>query len=76
MAVAGLGKVGNAQPNFKAVGIEARTSREQVVHVSRSVHDSGHFDAVIDSEFALEDAGAAQQKMVTSNFFGKILLRP
>ena len=34
------------------------------------------FDAVIDSEFPLADAGAAQQKMLTSNFFGKILLRP
>ena len=36
----------------------------------------GRFDPVIDSEFALADAGAAQQKMLTSNFFGKILLRP
>jgi NADPH:quinone reductase-like Zn-dependent oxidoreductase len=36
----------------------------------------GSFDAVIDSEFPLEDAGAAQQKMFTSDFFGKILLRP
>jgi NADPH:quinone reductase-like Zn-dependent oxidoreductase len=31
---------------------------------------------VIDSEFPLADAGAAQQKMLESNFFGKILLRP
>lgn len=36
----------------------------------------GGFDPVIDSEFPLADAGAAQQKMLTSNFFGKILLRP
>jgi NADPH:quinone reductase-like Zn-dependent oxidoreductase len=36
----------------------------------------GGFGAVIDSEFPLADAGAAQQKMLTSNFFGKILLRP
>jgi NADPH:quinone reductase-like Zn-dependent oxidoreductase len=36
----------------------------------------GGFDPAIDSEFALADAGAAQQKMLTSNFFGKILLRP
>lgn len=37
---------------------------------------AGDFDAVIDSEFPLAEAGAAQQKMLTSNFFGKILLRP
>ena len=36
----------------------------------------GRFDAVIDSEFPLAEAGAAQQKMLTSDFFGKILLRP
>jgi NADPH:quinone reductase-like Zn-dependent oxidoreductase len=36
----------------------------------------GGLDPVIDSEFALADAGAAQQKMLRSDFFGKILLRP
>ncbi len=33
------------------------------------------FVAVIDSEFELADAAAAQQKMLESDFFGKILLR-
>lgn len=33
-------------------------------------------EPVIDSEFPLAEAGAAQQKMLTSDFFGKILLRP
>ena len=37
---------------------------------------SGRFTAVIDSEFPLSDAAAAQQKMLESDFFGKILLRP
>jgi NADPH:quinone reductase-like Zn-dependent oxidoreductase len=36
----------------------------------------GRIEAVIDSEFPLAEAGVAQQKMLTSNFFGKILLRP
>jgi NADPH:quinone reductase-like Zn-dependent oxidoreductase len=36
----------------------------------------GRFDAIIDSEFPLAEAGAAQEKMLSSNFFGKILLRP
>lgn len=34
------------------------------------------FDAVIDSEYPLADAGAAQEKLLRSDFFGKILLRP
>lgn len=34
------------------------------------------FDVVIDSEFALEDAGEAQNKMLSSDFFGKIVLKP
>jgi len=34
------------------------------------------FAAVIDSEFALADAAAAQDKLLRSDFFGKILLRP
>jgi NADPH:quinone reductase-like Zn-dependent oxidoreductase len=34
------------------------------------------FTAVIDSEFALADAAAAQDKLLRSDFFGKILLRP
>ncbi len=37
---------------------------------------SGDFDVVIDSEFALADAGEAQNKMLASDFFGKIVLRP
>jgi NADPH:quinone reductase-like Zn-dependent oxidoreductase len=34
------------------------------------------FTAVVDSEFALADAAAAQDKLLRSDFFGKILLRP
>jgi NADPH:quinone reductase-like Zn-dependent oxidoreductase len=34
------------------------------------------FDVVIDSEFELADAALAQEKMLSSDFFGKILLRP
>jgi NADPH:quinone reductase-like Zn-dependent oxidoreductase len=34
------------------------------------------FEVVIDSEFALADAAQAQAKMLGSDFFGKILLRP
>jgi NADPH:quinone reductase-like Zn-dependent oxidoreductase len=34
------------------------------------------FPVAIDSEFALSDAAAAQDKLASSNFFGKILLRP
>jgi NADPH:quinone reductase-like Zn-dependent oxidoreductase len=37
---------------------------------------TGGFDPVIDSVFALADAAAAQQKLLESNFFGKILLVP
>ncbi len=37
---------------------------------------TGDFEVVIDSEFALEDAAEAQNKMLTSDFFGKILLKP
>ncbi len=37
---------------------------------------SGNFEAIIDSRFPLTDAAAAQQKMLESNFFGKILLIP
>jgi NADPH:quinone reductase-like Zn-dependent oxidoreductase len=36
----------------------------------------GDFSVVIDSEFALADAADAQEKMMASEFFGKILLRP
>lgn len=36
----------------------------------------GDFEVVIDSEFALEDAAQAQDKMLSSDFFGKIVLRP
>jgi NADPH:quinone reductase-like Zn-dependent oxidoreductase len=37
---------------------------------------AGGFRSVIDSEYPLADAAAAQQKMLESDFFGKILLRP
>jgi NADPH:quinone reductase-like Zn-dependent oxidoreductase len=37
---------------------------------------AGGFDVVIDSEWPLVEAAAAQQKMLESDFFGKILLRP
>ncbi len=37
---------------------------------------SGEFRAIIDSQFPLAEAAAAQQKMLDSDFFGKILLRP
>ncbi len=37
---------------------------------------SADFEIVIDSEFALEDAAEAQNKMLASDFFGKIVLRP
>ncbi len=34
------------------------------------------FTVMIDSEFALYDTAAAQDKMLTNDFFGKILIRP
>ena len=34
------------------------------------------FHVVVDSEFPLEEAAAAQEKMLASDFFGKILLKP
>lgn len=37
---------------------------------------AGHYDVVIDSVFPLEAAAEAQNKMVTNDFFGKILLKP
>jgi len=37
---------------------------------------AGHYDVVIDSVFPLEQAAEAQNKMVTNDFFGKILLAP
>ncbi len=36
----------------------------------------GDFEVVIDSEYDLADAAAAQEKMLRSEFFGKIILRP
>ncbi len=36
----------------------------------------GGFEVSIDSEFPLSEAGEAQEKMLRSDFFGKILLRP
>jgi NADPH:quinone reductase-like Zn-dependent oxidoreductase len=37
---------------------------------------AGHFDVVIDSVFPLEAAAEAHTKMVSNDFFGKILLAP
>ena len=37
---------------------------------------SAGFEVVVDSEFPLSEAAAAQEKMLNSDFFGKILLRP
>ena len=37
---------------------------------------AGGFDVVIDSEWPLVEAAAAQQKMLDNDFFGKIVLRP
>jgi len=37
---------------------------------------NGEFDVVIDSEFPLAEAAAAQGKMLANDFFGKIVLRP
>jgi len=37
---------------------------------------SAGFEVVIDSEFSLAEAAAAQDKMLANDFFGKILLRP
>lgn len=37
---------------------------------------SGRFSVVIDSEYPLAEAGDAQQKLLRSDFFGKILLKP
>ena len=37
---------------------------------------SSDFEVAIDSEFALTDAAEAQDKMMQSDFFGKIILRP
>lgn len=37
---------------------------------------AGSFDVVIDSEYALADAAEAQDKMMRSDFFGKIILIP
>jgi len=37
---------------------------------------AGDFEVVIDSEFALADAAEAQNKMLASDFFGKIVLKP
>jgi NADPH:quinone reductase-like Zn-dependent oxidoreductase len=40
------------------------------------VFTAGQFVAVIDSEFPLAEAAAAQTKLASGDFFGKILLRP
>jgi NADPH:quinone reductase-like Zn-dependent oxidoreductase len=37
---------------------------------------AGDFHAVIHSTFPLADAGAAQEKLLSGDFFGKILLKP
>ncbi len=36
----------------------------------------GHFPSLVDSEFALADAAAAQDKLARNDVFGKIVLRP
>ena len=36
----------------------------------------GNFPTLVDSEFALADAAAAQDKMERNDVFGKIILRP
>jgi NADPH:quinone reductase-like Zn-dependent oxidoreductase len=36
----------------------------------------GGFPTLVDSEFALADAGVAQQKLASNDVFGKIVLRP
>ena len=36
----------------------------------------GHFPSLVDSEFALADAAAAQDKLAGNDVFGKIVLRP
>ena len=36
----------------------------------------GHFPTLVDSEFALADAAAAQDKLERNDVFGKIILRP
>ena len=37
---------------------------------------SAGFEVVVDSEFPLNEAAAAQEKLLSRDFFGKILLRP
>ncbi len=37
---------------------------------------AGHYDVVIDSVFPLQEAAEAQNKMISNDFFGKILLTP
>lgn len=37
---------------------------------------NGDFQVVVDSEYPLEHAAEAQEKMLASDFFGKIVLRP
>ena len=34
------------------------------------------FPVAVDSEFALADAGLAQEKLLSNDVFGKIILRP
>jgi NADPH:quinone reductase-like Zn-dependent oxidoreductase len=41
-----------------------------------SVYTSSGMRSVVDSVYALEDAAAAQAKMMSSDFFGKIILQP
>ena len=53
-----------------------RTVRRRIDRVDREGYAAGEIDVVIDSEFALSDAGQAQDKMLSSDFFGKIILKP
>jgi NADPH:quinone reductase-like Zn-dependent oxidoreductase len=41
-----------------------------------AVYTGGGFESVVDSVFPLAEAAAAQDKMMRSDFFGKILLEP
>ena len=51
--------------------VPPRRVRPGVANVLR-----GDFRSMVDSEFALADAGAAQDKLARNDVFGKIILRP
>jgi NADPH:quinone reductase-like Zn-dependent oxidoreductase len=41
-----------------------------------AVYTAADMRAVVDSVYALEDGAAAQEKMLSADFFGKIILEP